>query len=161
MNKKTYLPRLYLDMLLKAGLAANQAADPESQKKGFILLISTDGADWQNTEIHCLGNPGDLTLTFINFASEKALRIKSMRQVGRNDRFASESKDHEQRMYAGAVMAYDEDGNEVYISVSGLKELVDEAMAYRIAESLGLKVPQNYENPHLEIVRSKSNGCAV
>lgn len=161
MKKTIFGPALYPDKLLKAGLAINASLEPRPQRTGFVMHILTCGKETQNLESYCFGNPGDNIAGMNFFAAEKIRRLKERRRQGHSEFSSSESADPDKGMYAGAILAFDNEGNEVYFSVSGLKAEADEHVAYSVADLLGLKTSTEYRSERTVFAREKLAGSVL
>lgn len=155
-------PRLYLESILKAGLDINKEIEPGSQRTGFVLHILTVRSNGeQDLESFCLGTPGESFIESNLYAAEMIARLEGRRRAGASEYTSGESACRRLLQYAGAVLTFDEDGGQVYFSMSGLVDTAAEAISYCLAERLGLKMPVGYVNPLLPVARSALKGCVV
>lgn len=97
-----------------------------------------------------IGEAPDLKIAGWAFnAHEKIKRLKEQRAGGKADIASSESADNRTKWGGCVVFPEPEVGVETYISFSGAKPEVDEAIAYAIGIQLGAE-PTGYKNPLVE-----------
>lgn len=155
----SYTRHFKLNIILQAALALNKEAGGKD-KTGFVFQTITfrEGGE-QNIESTCFGNPGEDTTLFNYFAGEKIYRLWNRRLKGFTDTSSGESVDLAEQQFPGAIYCKGKDGADVYFSISGLMGIVDEAIAYVLAEQLGMITDHRYENMYLNRARELLRGC--
>jgi hypothetical protein len=149
------------NLILQAGLTLNNELGGK-EKTGFIFQAVTFKVEGkQEVESLCFGDPGEDTVLFNFFAGEKIHRLWNRRLKGFADTSSGESVDLAAQQYPGAIYCQKRDGADVYFSISGLMSIVDEAIAYTLAESLGMRVDHRYENNCLNRARELLRGCIL
>lgn len=112
----------------------------EPDRLGGVLMIAVIDKNKEGVPSlvsEAIGNPAEKISRFAFNAHEKFRRLFDRRAAGKQETASSESADNE-TTFGGCVVFIDNDGNEVYISISGGPPQVDEAIVYAIGLKLGL-----------------------
>jgi hypothetical protein len=152
---RSYQARIKPEVIAHAIMILNrEVSQPstEPDRLGGVLMIAViDKKEGGRPSLvsEAIGDAGEKITRFAFNAHEKFRRLSVRRASGKQEVASSESADN-LTMFGGCVVFIDNDGNEVYISISGGPPEVDEAIVYAIGLKLGLNAIVNPENPLIE-----------